>query len=40
MYIPESIKVRVRHDKQYDNATTAKTNNIPLGFVTYVDEKG
>lgn len=40
MYIPESVKVRVRHDKQYDNATTEKTNNIPLGFVTYVDEKG
>jgi hypothetical protein len=40
MYIPESVKVRVRHDKQYDNATTAKTNNIPLGFVTFVDEKG
>jgi hypothetical protein len=40
MYIPESVKVRVRHDKQYDNAITAKTNNIPLGFVTFVDEKG
>ena len=23
MYIPESVKVRVRHDSQYDNATTS-----------------
>ena len=40
MYIPESVKVRVRHDSQYDNATTPKDNTIPLGFITYVDDKG
>ena len=40
MYIPESVKVRVRHDSQYDNAATSKDNTIPLGFITYVDDKG
>jgi hypothetical protein len=40
MYIPNSIKVRVRHDNSYNNSTVKKADKIPLGYITYVDDKG
>lgn len=40
MYIPKSIKVRVRHDNYYSNAVAKKEDKIPLAYITYVDDKG
>lgn len=40
MYIPKSVKVRVRHDNSYGNSTVKKSDKIPLGYITYVDDKG